>query len=306
MRTLAVHPGALGDVVLFARLLSRLDGEVTLVAGGGKSKLASGLGAVGRAMDFDALPMHEVFTDAPSEQCRLPALLGRYERLVSCFAAGSERAERRLADLCGAHESHFLPVRPPRHARRHLVDLWLEMLRLDRPKVWPAWSAPCEWCEEARGRLLQLGVNPDIPYVVIHPGAGGRRKCWPVERFVRVAERLREHRTPCVFVLGPVELETWPGEKADRVRRAGPTLLAPPLSALAGVLAGAAAMLGNDSGASHLAAAVGAPTIALFGPTSPQQFAPLGPAARVIARESLDGIGLDAVEAALQSMLCLS
>ncbi len=303
MRTLAIHPGALGDVVLFARLLSRLDGEVTLVAGGAKAALAAGLGVVDGALDFDALPMHEVFTDAPPERCRLPALLGRCDRLVSSFAAGEERAEQRLTELCAARSAHFLPIRPPAEARRHLVDFWLDTLGVDRPTTWPAWPTLDAWRDDAREHLTELGVKPDGLYAVIHPGAGGRRKCWPVGRFVRVAERLRASGTPFVFVLGPVELETWTREDVDSIRRAGPALLDPPLSVLAGVFAGAAGMLGNDSGASHLAAAVGTPTVALFGPTRPEQFAPLGPRVRSPAADSMDMIEAATVERTLRELI---
>ncbi len=62
---IAIHPGALGDCILFGRLLWHLNAAVTLVAGGAKGRLLTGMGAVDRALDFDALPMHEVFSDTP-------------------------------------------------------------------------------------------------------------------------------------------------------------------------------------------------------------------------------------------------
>jgi len=83
---LAVHPGALGDVILFGRLLSMLPGPITLVTGREKGELLAGVGVVRKVLDFDALPMHEAFTDTPLSQCRLPKLLGRHRRLISCFA----------------------------------------------------------------------------------------------------------------------------------------------------------------------------------------------------------------------------
>ena len=65
---LAIHSGALGDVVLFGQLLGRLGGRVTLLAGGEKSRLLAGMGVVNRALDFAALPMHEAFSDAPPQR----------------------------------------------------------------------------------------------------------------------------------------------------------------------------------------------------------------------------------------------
>ena len=107
-RTLGVHAGALGDVVLFAHLLARLDAEVTLAAGRAKAELLANMrrgarAVVACAIDFDALPLGELFADAPPEQCRLPGLLGRHERLVSCYPGeGDRRAQLRLAAACGA------------------------------------------------------------------------------------------------------------------------------------------------------------------------------------------------------------
>lgn len=74
-------------------------------------------------------------------------------------------------------------------------------------------------------------------------------------------------------------------EERDRLAREFPVLTALPLSALAGVLAGARASVGNDSGPAHLAAAVGALTLALFGPTRPEHFAPVGPHVRTLTAD---------------------
>ncbi|MGB2822549.1 MAG: glycosyltransferase family 9 protein, partial [Phycisphaerae bacterium] len=72
------------------------------------------------------------------------------------------------------------------------------------------------------------------------------------------------------------------------------------LSVLAGALAGAACYLGNDSGVSHLAAAVGTRTIALFGPSNPRHFRPIGPRVRVLAAETMVAISVEDVLAALR------
>jgi ADP-heptose:LPS heptosyltransferase len=310
---LAVHPGALGDVVLFGRLLKRLAGGVALLAQSEKARLLAGLGVVRKALSFDALPMHEVFTEAPLPQCRLPGLLGRHDRLISCFAGGDRKAELRLAGMCGASDSSFLPVRPAEGFRGHLLDLWEDMLGMARgeppaaERPWPAWKVPPAWGEAARESLSRIGVDPGQPYEVIHPGAGSPRKCWPLERFVELTRLLRgtgagqrgrkksSPRLGVVLVLGPVECEWWGQDRAETLKREFPTLVCPSLMTLAGVLAGAAGFLGNDSGVSHLAAGVGAPTVALFGPTQARHFAPLGPKVRVIQDTTLDAITLSQV-----------
>lgn len=295
---LAVHPGALGDVVLLGHLLAALNGRVTLLAGGEKARLLAGLGVVDAALDFDSLPMHELFCDAPLDACRLPGLIGRHERLLSCFAEDDEPALARLAAACGAVEAACLPVRAAPTFEGHLVELWWSGLRRKWPHAAPrrepllptTWSVPQTWREQAAGGLAELGLPPGRRYVAIHPGAGAAAKCWPLERFLDVAAALRDDGLGAVFALGPVEMDRWRDGRVERITREFPALLAEPLAVLAGVLAGAAAYVGNDSGASHLAAAVGTPTVALFGPTDRRHFRPLGQRVETIAAAAMEAI----------------
>ena len=299
-KTLAVHSGALGDLVLFGRLLRGLPGPVTLVAGGSKGALLVGLGAVERALDFDALAIHEIFSDTPQAQCSLPVMLGGCDRLISCFAAGNPAAEQRLAALCDIRpgDAHFLPIRPGSDWSGHLMDLWRRRLadggvccgRADPPLV-----VPGQWRRDAAEALRPLGLNPDRPFLAIHPGAGAAAKCWPLNAFIELARLLPGGKGPAcarevLFVIGPAESERWPQRDVAALGRSWPVLESPALTVLAGTLSLARCAVGNDSGVSHLAAAVGTPTLALFGPTRPEHFAPLGPRVSVLAGHSLADI----------------
>jgi len=280
---LAVHGGALGDVILMGHLLEMVGGRRTIVARGQLARLVGEM-AADAAMDFDALPMHEVFLDAAPGACRLPGLLGRHDRLISCFAGGDERAERRLAEMCGATKASFLPTRPPEDFDGHLVELWLDLLGEDRSFPPGYWAVPTEWRRRAATLLAPKGVDrpQERSYAVLHPGAGSPDKCWPLERFMEVASALRRGGLAVVFALGPVELDRWRDGRVRRVCGDFPVLAGEALSVLAGALAPAAGYLGNDSGVSHLAAAVGTRTIALFGPTDPKHFRPIGPHVQVL------------------------
>ncbi len=298
-RVLAVHPGALGDIVLFGRLLERIGGSITLAARGERGRLLEGLGVVGRALDFDALPMHELFTDDPLTEARLPALLGEHDRLVSCFATGDTRAELRLSAAAAVGQSAFLPIRCDEGFQCHLLDLWFDLLMvpaMTAGEVTSAWHVPPAWVDEGQGLLRKAGVDPAAPYVVLHPGAGSPDKCWGLDRYLQIADELRG-RVGVVVTVGPVEMERWGGVLTELQRVS--VLADPPLSALAGVLTGAGAYLGNDSGPSHLAAAVGAPTLALFGPTRAEHFAPLGPRVRTRSGRTMGDIALAPVLDAL-------
>src|SRR5207244_4669754 len=120
------------------------------------------------------------------------------------------------------------------------------------------------------------------PVLAIHPGAGTPRKRWAAGGFVAVADWWRGQGGSVLEVAGPAEAASAP-------------LLAAPLARdltlpdLAAVLAGAALYVGNDSGVSHLAGAVGAAGVVLFGPTSARRWRPL--AGRLAPLEALDGRG---------------
>ncbi|MBI4764437.1 MAG: glycosyltransferase family 9 protein [Deltaproteobacteria bacterium] len=127
--------------------------------------------------------------------------------------------------------------------------------------------------EEAGGR----------PLWAIHPGSGSPHKNWPLERFLETAEILRNGRqVQPIFLLGPVEQERSLILNGTRAR-GWPVIKEIGLPLLAGVLSLCAGYLGNDSGVSHLAAAVGVPTVVLFGPTDPAFWGPRGSAVRVLS-----------------------
>lgn len=104
------------------------------------------------------------------------------------------------------------------------------------------------------------------PVVAIHPGATWPAKMWMAERFARVADELQNrHGVKVVLTGGPHDAEILENVRS-RTSPAVQTVLNPPLRELAALYAVSAAVLSNDAGPMHIAAAVGTPTIALFGP----------------------------------------
>lgn len=282
---LAIHSGALGDCLLFSHLLSALAGEVTLVSRGEVGSLLSGASVVRHYIDFDALPMQEVFADKPLADCSLRRLLGRHERLISCFGSGNVKVERRLAQMCSAQAASFLPVRMSAEIGEHLLHTWANMLGMDRELVTnpSAWPIPDAWRRSARRIVSTLGISLNSRYCVLHPGAGSPDKCWPLESYMQLADGL----FPTVFVLGPAEVDRWPSKDTEKLSAQFRVIICPELETLAGLLSEAQLFIGNDSGPGHLSAAVGTPTVSLFGPTRAEQFSPVGRAVRTIAAEDM-------------------
>ena len=123
-------------------------------------------------------------------------------------------------------------------------------------------------------------------FAIIHPFASGPRKRWPMEKFQEVARRLN---MPVRWCAGPEEALDGAVRIAD-------------LYELACWLAGARVFIGNDTGISHLAAAVGTPVVALFGPTDPAVWAPRG---RVRVLDHMESVEPDdVVRIIMDSLLC--
>lgn len=159
----------------------------------------------------------------------------------------------------------------------------------------PRIDVPADVTAAARGLLAAEGWAPGAPLLGVAPGAAyGGAKRWPPERFAAVASALaRSHGLQPVIVgsagdrgtacaieaeLGKIDS---PGTR-PALNLAGRTGLAQ----LAGVLATCAAFVSNDSGAMHLAAAVGTPVVALFGATDERVTAPLASRARVLTADA--------------------
>ncbi|MBI1784476.1 hypothetical protein HYR69_04970 [Candidatus Sumerlaeota bacterium] len=112
---------------------------------------------------------------------------------------------------------------------------------------------------------------------IIHPGSGRSGKCWPLPNFLFLAERCAQFGPAAPhFLIGEVEESTWSRDKILQLESASTFTRNPSLLSAAALIASASLFIGNDSGMSHLAAALGTPTIAIFGPTDPAIWKPLG------------------------------
>jgi ADP-heptose:LPS heptosyltransferase len=161
----------------------------------------------------------------------------------------------------------------------HVVDHLLQAVRpairdhAVEPAADPA-IVPDPRSVAAAWRLL-AAVGIRRPYAVIHPGSGSQRKDWPVSRFAAAATVWHAEGLKIAIVAGPAD-ERSAGQLKGLLGASAALLPTQRLSVLAAVLAESSAYLGNDSGVSHLAAAVGAPTIAVFGPTRAARWRPRG------------------------------
>ena len=261
---LLFHQGALGDWVLTFPIL-RGWGPLTVVTAGSKARLASRLVEGVEACDIE----QPCLTCLHAEHGHVEvgdawrARLAGAARIVSFVSSGSDTWARNVRTL--APEAHLAFVDPrPSGDQEHVADGWVRRLREQSIEI------------ELVTATRRDGSGP----LVIHPGSGGRDKCWPLERFEQLIAALP---APPRIALGPVEAERWPEATLRRWRDELGAVVADALDELVDLLADASSYLGNDSGPTHLAASMGVPTIAMFGPTCPRTWSPRGPSVTLLA-----------------------
>lgn len=289
-RIAVLHGGALGDLILTLRLTGALCRRfdpvaLTLYARIDLSGLAGDVGGVDAFRDIERVGLHALFNANSAVDPNLLRELDTFDLLVNCMAGSNSVLAHRLHELARGTVVSFSPA-PRSDSIGHITDQWLDDLAvqgLDPPRDGaPKIALPPECMKRTRERLgEQVGSNTS-PIVMLHPGSGGRTKCWPQANFCRLAEVLRVSGLEPVFLVGPVELEQHGQPLLTQLERSAPVRVDPELVAAAASISAATVYVGNDAGMTHLAAALGVPTVALFGPTNPTTWQPLGSQVRVL------------------------
>ena len=174
-----------------------------------------------------------------------------------------------------------------RYRSRHLSAAYLGLIeRLtgmrETEAPLPAVAPPDGWRDAVHRRVA---AND---YVVLAPGATyGSSKVWPIERFSVLARRLADRTGWPIVVVGTAPERDGASRILEDARAAGKNLAGVcTVGELICVLRGSRITIGNDSGPVHLAAALGRPTVAVFGPTSVEWTAPRGVAVRIVRGEA--------------------
>lgn len=279
-RTLLIKPGALGDTILalpLVRALRLAGGEVHVMGRPEYWAVALQDGCASRALSLDLLDLAPLFDDGREIPADLAAFLRNYDRVIAFWQTGAQAFERglRRAGVRDARVAAPFPEPGGLHAADHLLSAVPGLPRVD--------PVPRFIASEQDRRAAAAMLHP--PYVVIHPSSGSPKKNW--RRFAELLDPLsRALKMRVVVPLGPAEtggLDAFTDAFTDRTFQTDPAIVhEPPVRTLGALLAEAAVYVGNDSGVTHLAAAAGAPVVAIFGPTDPARWGPRGEPVRVL------------------------
>jgi lipopolysaccharide heptosyltransferase I len=169
----------------------------------------------------------------------------------------------------------------------HVIDKNLALLATVGLSATGQREFPLPAAEPARARVAAaLEAESLADYVVLNPGGGWASKLWPPASFGKVAEGLRDRGLAAVVSWGPGEEELADevvAASAGAARRAFPTTLLE----LAELARRARLVVAADTGPLHLACAVGAPVVGIFGPTDPARNGPWSPRDLTVRRRPL-------------------
>jgi ADP-heptose:LPS heptosyltransferase len=286
-RILIIHSGGIGDLLLALpamRVFRQAFPRAVLEMMGRPERLAL------VAHDLRAGLLHSIdqaeMAYFYAEDAPLPPRLGAFFPCfgaVLLFGGAGGNILAKNVKKAGAGRVISIPPFPPEALRVHISDYLVESLKREGIEGENA-CGPLQLAEEtltgAQGFFAGWGAKEGARILAIHPGSGSPGKNWPPEKFAMVAGWAAE-RAEILLLSGPAE------RGAEEIRKAMKTA-SPfvadtlPLIRLAGVLKCSRAYLGNDSGITHLAASLGVPTVALYGPTDPAVWGPRGVSVRII------------------------
>ena len=143
-----------------------------------------------------------------------------------------------------------------------------------------------EEADSADQLLDQLGVQRSQSMVILQPGARYWFKAWPPERYAELADRLTS-QYGCHVLIGGSSADLDLAQQIRQMAKSRPTIMAgrTTIKQFAAIAKRSVLFVGSDSGAMHIAAAVGTSVVALFGPSNPREWGPRGGPAEILYKE---------------------
>jgi ADP-heptose:LPS heptosyltransferase len=291
---LVVHQGALGDFILalpalesirkaFPHARSAIMGYPRILELVEKRFYAEEI------FSIDQKGMATFFVREGVLDFRLSEFFKRYDLIVVFGRDGGGTIVDNLRRVC---QGQIIPIDsfPPWDGEVHLTDHLLKQFTsfgLPASDSNPRMHLNESDREWARDFWKRKGVTLEerSKVIVLHPGSGSKKKVWPLDRFVTLARTLQSHfGSKVLVILGPAEGPEVRGafeaiRSTEFIMAKGLTLLQ-----LGSVMEGCWFYVGNDSGVSHLAAALELPMIVIFGPTDQRVWSPKGKKTFVVRR----------------------
>jgi ADP-heptose:LPS heptosyltransferase len=297
---LVIFPGALGDLICLVptlRAIVRRHAGVPLelMARAELARFATGRLGIAHGHSIDRHEVAQLFAARGGPVAAAArTFFGSFAKVYSFFAAGDAHFRAAL-DAATEGRADCFPFRPL--SAGHVAAGYLRAIGEDVAEPFDcSIELDREDLDLAEDRLASLGLEAGR-YMIVFPGSGSPAKNWLPENFIALAKALAS-RIRSMVILGPAEstLETF-------FTASGlPTVSNVDLAEVAALARLSRGFVGNDSGVSHLANAAGATGLAIFGPTDPARWRPLG-TTTIIRREPLSALTSNEVALAIGEII---
>jgi len=277
-RIVVIRGGAVGDMIMTLPALGALRrafprATIELLGNPSRAVLAQHPHYVDRITDLERWDIYRLFSQRATISKAMATFLSTCELILSYLPTLDGTFATNLRRYCQGEVLTWQPHPPPGvHITDHLLQPVTRFIH-----------QPCDACphvyldptaQEAAARFWHTAGLPEQGVVAFHPGSGGAYKLWPLAGWKQVMAWTVQQGIPGLIISGPAEQ----AHDAHRTHPAHfpswPRATNLPLPHLAALLARCQIMVGHDSGITHLAAAVGTTTLALFGPTDPLVWGP--------------------------------
>ncbi len=290
-RILIIRPGAIGDLIVTLPTIGAIrshfkSAKIEVMGYPLYLETIRGRFYADTVSRFDQADVAQLFTKDAKMSTALMKRLGDMDLIIS-FVSDKEQIFTNNLKATGArYVVHYEPF-PSDREGIHIVDHFLKFLSLlgisyssKIPEIYLHDDDEHFGDDFIKNRI----ADPKKMLVAVHPGSGSRQKCWHTERFVALISWLIEETDAQVLVVsGPADDEIASRLKMEVKIREGLIVLDQiRLPHLAAVIKRCKFFVGNDSGITHLAAAVGTPTVSIFGPTDPNMWGTRGEQVKIL------------------------
>jgi heptosyltransferase-3 len=303
-RGVILQPGSIGDCMLTLPLAEFMKdclglGGIDILGHTEYIGILPGRTCVDSIRSIDSVDLHRLFAETKgfdlADRDALINVFSDYAWIVTFLGEPDSDFEQNLiftANCSHSAEVITLSMKPSEKLSGHITDFYIEQFILQSGLSLAPWRVrkgkgliKATKADINRGRELLEEINVDFSenLVVIQPGSGGLHKCCHLDNFLAVARELVSSGIEVIFLLGPAELEQYSDATIERISSVANCLTDLPLTGVLGLLSCADGFVGNDSGITHLAGALGVRTLAVFGPTNPDVYGPIGPSVTVFA-----------------------
>ena len=301
-KVLIIRPGALGDTLMLLPALKDIGTSVQIMVAGRDPGLSFLKQTAAECHNFEGAGWHRLFQEKPDPHVPLP--VPAQDMVVAYLNDEDGRIGNNLKGCFPGARIYIRAAYPAAEHNVHVARYLCETLAATGLPI-----DPDRAMERAKNRALLGGDNEAGPRdrIIVHPGSGSYRKNFPPEFWLAFLDRIAQEPAlkgpkKGVVLLGPAE-EALRNFFGKRIPRALGMVFCPRHDELISLLEQASLYAGHDSGVTHLAAMLGAPTVAVFRQDNLSMWHPVGPCTRAIHSRKPDEVCLENMLEAARSLI---